>query len=114
LKEKIEMDLLINKYLTNQASASERRDLELWISSSTQNKAYFEFQKRMWDSARMSRNEPKINVEDALAKFKQRHQIETKDLKLAGEVKRMRVKPLVFVRLAAACFVSINRNLFYL
>lgn len=99
------MDLLINKYLTNQASASECRDLELWISSSTQNKAYFVFQKRMWDSARMSKNEPKINVEDALTKFKQKHQIETKDLKLAGEVKRMRVKPLVFVRLAAACLV---------
>ena len=97
------MNLLIHKYLTNQASAQEQKELELWIDRSAVNKTYFEFQKRMWNSAKMREIESKINVNDAVARFKLKHRVEVKELKKAGEVRRMRVKPMLFVRLAAAC-----------
>ena len=97
------MNLLIHKYLTNQASAQEQKELELWIDRSAANKTYFEFQKRMWNSAKMREIESKINVNDAVARFKLKHRVEVKELKKAGEVRRMRVKPMLFVRLAAAC-----------
>ncbi|NML20915.1 iron dicitrate transport regulator FecR [Pseudoflavitalea sp. G-6-1-2] len=64
-------DLLV-KYLLGEASASERKEVETWISADTDHYRYYENFKFIWDESQQLAARSTVNENDAWKRFQQR------------------------------------------
>lgn len=64
-------DLLV-KYLLQEASAGERRQVEAWIAAGTANQRYFEHFKLIWDKSRELAVSSTVDEDQAWHRFQQR------------------------------------------
>jgi transmembrane sensor len=65
-----EIDELIAKVLTDEATSKEQVELKTWLKESPENKHYFDALKRIWDEAAESATTLDVNTDVAWAKVK--------------------------------------------
>lgn len=71
-------DLLV-KYLLGEASASEKKEVETWISADPQHYRYYEHFKFIWDESQQLAARSTVNESDAWKRFQQRIAISESD-----------------------------------
>jgi ferric-dicitrate binding protein FerR (iron transport regulator) len=64
-------DLLV-KYLLDEASSEEKREVETWIAASVDHRKYFEELKLVWEESKKLASVSEVNVDAAWDKFKNR------------------------------------------
>ena len=74
LHEQIEYNVLISKYLDNEISSEEKKQLEFWIIQSKENKAYFREMAKSWEESTIAMQDKTI-VRNQLIKFFERQKL---------------------------------------
>lgn len=67
---------LLTRYLQNEVQEDEREFVDNWVRESTDNQAYFDEIKKIWDNAETIKEFDKINIDDQWNRFKETTDIE--------------------------------------
>jgi transmembrane sensor len=90
-------DLLV-KYLLDETSAEERREVETWIAASEDHFRYFQQLKSVWDQSKTLASSSEINVDSAWNRFK--NKIDKKEIHVITPV-----KTIPWLRIAAMLII---------
>lgn len=102
-----DIDLIIARYLSGDASHDEIAQLNAWIKDSSENKQYFFDQQRIWHALAPENDINNIDADAALARMLQKYPL------VSSSPSKFKRQVLHVIRYAAACLIPVCMLLLY-